>query len=201
MLLEKSLVSINNILRLTEQYSQKKSNLPYDISLLVEKNIIWTGAMVWDLEISESVTEVWLFTPDLKPDISDKSVGKDVNLNIKNGKKYVYFFPENIPHIELEIERLFNNLELNILENITYREHVTLISLSQEKFQYFYGKNNTILFFTDKNRSLPPRCFEELMLTQIKDRAVFWQENTEEKAKEIRNLYTKHLKEFALVLN
>jgi len=194
MLLEKSLVSINNILRLTEQYSQKKSNLPYDISLLVEKNIIWTGAMVWDLEISESVTEVWLFTPDLKPDISDKSVGKDVNLNIKNGKKYVYFFPDNLPHLKTEINRLYNNIGLTEPATYKYKNQVNLVPLSYEKYRKLFNGGNIILFFSDEHRSFPPKCFEELILNKIDERALFWQENSEKKAKELRELFGNDLK-------
>jgi len=192
---EKNLVSINNIYQLTTQYiHQKSEHIIGDIGLLVEKNIIWTGQMIWALEASKEITEIWLFTPDLKPDVSEDEVGKAVNANIKNGKKYVYFFPDNLPHLKTEINRLYNNIGLTEPATYKYKNQVNLVPLSYEKYRKLFNGGNIILFFSDEHRSFPPKCFEELILNKIDERALFWQENSEKKAKELRELFGNDLK-------
>lgn len=68
----------------------------------MERGVILTGLSDHDSEMSKEITEVWVVTPDLKPDSSDEIVGKLVNKNLKAGKKYIFFYPEDLLHAGAE---------------------------------------------------------------------------------------------------
>ena len=67
-----------------------------EINLLVNNGIIWTNGQIGQVETSKDTKITWLITPDLQPDSSKEATGKMVNACIKDGKKYVFFYPDNL---------------------------------------------------------------------------------------------------------
>ena len=94
---EKTLGFLSSIRKLTGQYSKKKLDLGDDrLNYLVNHGVLWTMQMVLNIEASKEITEMWVVTPDLKPDSSDQLVGEKVKRNLKNNKRYIYFYPDNL---------------------------------------------------------------------------------------------------------
>ena len=188
---EKTLGFLESIRKISGQYATQKTPIDKEgaISQLVERNIVVTMATIFEIEQAKEITEVWVVTPDLKPDTSDRAVGKIVNKNIKNGKRYVYFYPIDLPHADTEIVRLFKNIGIMEARATKLQDRVKLIPLSREKYnQLSSNGNNIVLYFFDPHRSLLPRCFEEVYFTQVPERAAFWQEHSESKLTEFRHL-------------
>lgn len=194
---EKTLGTFSSIREMTSQYAEQrhKNGAETGLGQLIEQRVVWNKAMVMDLETSNGVTEIWLVTPDLKPDASNETTGRLVNKNIKNGKRYIYFFPDNLPHRDAEIARLFKNIGLDGTL-AKYRNRVVLVPLSQSEHKDLFDGGNIILYYRDKERFLPPRCFEEVLLTQIPERGAFWQEHAEGKSQEIRHLLETGLQKY-----
>ena len=185
---EKTLGFVSSIRELTGQYAIHKTHLrgEGEVDQLIERGIIWNLTMIMDLETSKEVTEIWLVTPDLKPDSSDEVTGRTVSENLKRGKSYVYFFPDDLPHSQAEIASLLKNIGLT--DSRKLRDKVTLIPVSRTQHSHLFAGGNMIFYYSDVHRSLPPRCFEEIVLTQIPKRGYFWQEHAESKSNALRHL-------------
>lgn len=181
---EKTAGFLSSIRELTSQYSEKKLDLGDDrLNYLVHHGIILTMQMVLNIEVSKKITEVWVVTPDLKPDSSDKLVGEKVRRNIKNNKRYVYFYPDNLSHKDAAISMLYENIGVIDSKGKT-GEDVTLVEIDRAKYRELFVHDSTILYFRDRYRSLPPRCFEEVGFSQLENRTLFWQEHSESKSLE-----------------
>lgn len=182
---DKNLGFITSIRKLTGRYVPSLSESTQDSGLaqLIEKGIIWTKSAIANAESSREVNEVWFISPDLKPDSSEKATGKLVNKNLKNGKRYVYFYPDDFSQGEIEIKRLLNNIGAT---SSRLANKVTIIPLTRQKYNHLFDGGNILLLFQDENRSIPPRVFEEIVLAKIPERGAFWQELGEVQAKELR---------------
>ena len=53
---------------------------------------------------------------------------------------------------------------------------------------------NVVFYFQDEQKGKPPRCFEEIVLTQVSQRGAFWQEHSEGKSNELRHILETDLK-------
>lgn len=192
---EKSLSLVSSIRKLTGRYV-RSSHVVADteFGLLIEKGIIWSTEMMWNIETSKQVTEVWLVTPDLKPDSSDEVTGKLVHKNLINGKQYIYFYPDDLPHVETEKARLFKNLRITNGQAKKLIPKVRLVPLSRARFGQMFARANIVLYFRDQNRSLAPTCYEEVVLTKVSERGLFWQEHDAIKAEELCHILEDVLK-------
>ena len=188
---EKNYGVFTSIKKLAVQFAPHRSQSVNEsfIYPLIKRNILWTMAMIWDLEGSKETKEVWLVTPDLKPDNSNTSIGKIVGRNIINrGKKYVYFYPDDLPHIEREVTKLISNIGLVDSQNKKFMTKLTLVPLSRSQYGQLFVGGNIVFYFRDAQRVLSLRCFEEVVLTRYPERGAFWQEHAENKASELQHL-------------
>lgn len=194
---EKILGFVSSVRQLAKRYSKPLSQTNVDnmLSQLIERGIIVPQSKIWGIETAKNLSEVWLVTPDLKPDNSQEAVGKLISQNIKQGKRYVYFIPENIPHIDSEIDRLYKNIGIPNTQIKKAKEKLIIIRLNQKKYIDLFPGGNVVFYFQDEQKGKPPRCFEEIVLTQVAQRGAFWQEHSESKSNELRHLLGTELKE------
>jgi hypothetical protein len=191
---EKALGCLSNIRILTEKYVKdgsseaKAAHFP-----LIEQGVLWTMGMVWKIELSRGTVEIWLYTPDLKPDSTDQPTGKAVHSNLKLGKKYVYFYPKSLPHSAYETAKLLKNIGLDETGASDLKGLVTLIAL-EDGLVSRLGNRNTIFYFKDRDNLLRPRCFEEMKFTKVPTRGAYWQEHQDETANELHHLLAEALR-------
>lgn len=179
-----------SIQKLTERYSMPSSRIGGSSALgqLIERGVVQTQSSIWNVEVSKEVTEVWLVTPDLQPDCAVEPVGRLINRNIKSGKRYVYFYPDDLPHLENEVARLYKNIGALDSHSHKLKDRITLVPLSRAKHGDLFVRGNIIFYFHDEQRNIPPKCFEEIVLTQVSERGAFWQEHSESKSNYLRHL-------------
>jgi hypothetical protein len=172
------------------------ANVESSLRKLIGEGTVLSGAMIDRLESSQDTTEVWLATPDLKPDSVDKALGKRVNESLKKGKQYVYFYPANLEHADAEVARLYSNIGTQIRRS-KLNECVTVVPLNEDYYtQLFPQQNNTIfpqhnniiMCFRDQDRIFLPRCFGEVSFTKEKERGAFWQEHDEATTRSLYHL-------------
>lgn len=187
---DKTIGYITSVVKLSERYVENKHKYEssVELGLLVNKGVIWTNAMIGEIEMSKDTKETWLITPDLQPDSSNVPTGKMVNRCIKKGNKYVFFFPDKLTHKDAEISRLINNIGLDNYKKSELDKYVTLVPLNSQDYSSYFSDGNTILFFSDSQRHFIPRCFGEISLSRVPERGIFWQEHTDVKAGEIRHV-------------
>ena len=195
---EKTLGFISGIRKLTGRYATRKTRLKGESGLdqLIERGIVWNMAMLMDFELSKGITEIWIVTSDLKPDSAEETVGKLVYENLRRGRRYIYFYPDDLPYIETETASLLKNIGLMNSQKKKLRKQVTLVPLSRVQHARLFAGGNIVLYYLDEHRSLPPRCFEEVVLTQVPERGVFWQEHAEARSKELRHLLGTEVQRF-----
>jgi hypothetical protein len=131
--------------------------------------------MMWNVETSSTVKEVWLVTPDLKPDVSDSVTGTLVGNNIRKGKKYVYFFPENLSDSSDLIARLRSNLGIVSPRSRT-ADRVMTVQVETIDFPVAPGTGNVVFYFKTDSRLSRGEAFKEIVFTQVSERGIFWQE-------------------------
>lgn len=91
---ERAIGLASSIHTLSSKYvSNVKSSSGTELTALVERGIVWTLSMLWNIETSVAVKEVWLVTPDLKPDVSDPEMGEVVGGNLKKGNDMFIWCP------------------------------------------------------------------------------------------------------------
>lgn len=149
-----------------------------ELGALIERGIVWTPGMIWNIEASAAVREVWLVTPDFKPDISDPMTGMLVGDNLRKGKRYVYFVPTTLRNLsELEL-RLRSNLGIGRAKG-RLGERVVTVQIDEQDFRTSLGTGNIVLFFKADPRASSGTAFREVVFTQVSERGLFWQECTE----------------------
>ncbi|MBC8491623.1 MAG: hypothetical protein H8D42_03595 [Candidatus Marinimicrobia bacterium] len=193
---EKTLGYVNSIREITKRFVPyiKQTSSESEVGLLIERGIIVPKPKIWKIEGSEAVVEIWLVTPDLHPDSSSETTGKLVERLLIKGRNYVYFYPDDLAYKEAEVARLKKNIGITNDTTGKLAERVQLVPLNRNRYPTLFGSGNTILFFRDKERTLPPRCLEEVVLTRVPVRGAFWQEHSEDKARDIKYLLEEELK-------
>jgi hypothetical protein len=153
---------------------------------LIKRGIIVTQSMIWSIETSLTTREVWLVTPDLKPDISDVAAGNVVGKNIRNGKRYVYFVPAALPNLSDLVSRLETNLGMETSKP-RQRSHLSVIPVDAADFPFPVSSatGNLIFFFKANSRTSRGDAFREIVLTQVSERGRFWQHCTDDEAESI----------------
>lgn len=153
---------------------------------LIKRGIIVTQAMIWNIETSPTTREIWLATPDLKPDVSDVPAGKIVGTNIRNGKRYVYFVPTTLSNLPDLVSRLEANVGLRAAKS---RQHnlLTIVQVAAADFPspVSPATGNLIFFFTADSRVSRGAAFREIVFTQVSERGRFWQHCADDEAESI----------------
>jgi hypothetical protein len=165
-----------------------------EIGALIKRGIILTRPMIWNMETSPTTKEVWLVSRDLKPDVSEAAVGVMVGKNIRKGKRYVYFVPDdldNLPDLALRLEA---NLGVSAMKS---RQHkfLTLIRVGTTGFPIYLGKGNVIFLFKTDSKLSRGSVFREIVLTQVSERGIFWQECTDDEAESMYQFLRQRLEE------
>lgn len=150
-------------------------------------------------EASAGMQAIWVVTPDLEPDVSSDDICQVVRKNIESGKKYVYFFPEDLPMKELELAKLKINLRLS--DNSLINDRVLFVPLSGEDYNAEVLHNtrcNTAIYFENEGEM---KCFQEIYISKLPyyQRDFCWQElsrvDTNEVHQYLRRLYDQAIKD------
>ena len=151
-----------------------------ELSTLIERGIVWTLSMLWNVEAAPDTKEVWLVTPDLKPDISDPIVGEAVSNNLRRGKRYVYFVPDGLSDLPDLTVRLKANLKADAPKS-RLSDLISVVQIDTQQYLTALGGNIAFYFKADPmvSRGI---AFREIVFTQVADRGVFWQQCSEAEA-------------------
>jgi hypothetical protein len=182
---ENALGKVSGLLEATVQYAKSPSSIhATEIGVLIERGIIRTNAMIYQLEKSKRVQEIWLVTPDLQPDSSSSTTGEIVASNLRSRKRYVYFCPSDMRNFEAEKKRLLSNIGARRQQETS---KVTIVPVAPELAEGIFQRGNTIIFFLGDPEWGAFKAFEEIVLTKVSERGIFWQEHKPEVATEIRD--------------
>jgi hypothetical protein len=155
---------------------------------LLERGIVRSKRHIDDIERSKETTEVWLITPDLKPDTTSAETGETVSSNLKRGVRYVYCVPGDLPNLPLETSRLYENIGKGI-PVAELRDIAKVIPITASECPLLFPRHqNLIFFFRDRLRDGLPRCFEEVLFTKVSERGLYWQEHNDLKTQEFRRI-------------
>jgi hypothetical protein len=165
-----------------------------ELSALVERGIIWTTSMLWNIEQSAATKEIWLATPDLKPDVSDPIMGAVVGNNVRKGKRYTYFVPTSLDDLPDLMARLMINLGIDA-NNSRLSDRITAVQVEAPEYSVAFGSGNIIFFFDADPMLSRGSVFREIVLTQVSERGIFWQECTEKEADTFYHLLRQKLEE------
>jgi hypothetical protein len=182
---ERSLGSVSAIHTLTAKYVDSATSFRRtDFEALLERGVVRTTAMVWDVEQSDRTREIWLVTPDLEPDLSDPEVRVLVRRNVRAGKRYTYFFPKDIGNAAEIESKLLGGLDLTKSPKLA--RSITVIATEPTSSNGLLHRGNSILFFDGDPASATMYAFEEVVFTRITERGIFWQELPKALAEELR---------------
>jgi hypothetical protein len=181
---ENALGAVSALHAMVGKYATSTSNVRQtEIGILLERGVIWTIPMIYELERSRQVQEIWLVTADLEPDLSNPATGKIVANNLKDLKRYVYFCPGDMRELETKTRRLMANIgALKSAES----SRVTVIPVDPARQGQVFQRGNVIIFFEQDPTWGPYHAFEEVVFTRIPERGIFWQEHTPAVAAEIQ---------------
>ena len=188
---EKSLGGVSALRVMAGKYAKSASSFrETEIGALLERGVIWSTPMIWELEMSAPIQEIWMVTPDLEPDLSEAATGKLVATNLKAHKRYVYFCPNDIRDFENERRRLLANIGAQRPQEAS---RVTIVPISSNLQGGIFQRGNTIIFFSEDPEWGTYSAFEEVVFTKISARGIFWQEHTPSVSAEIRAVLKQEL--------
>lgn len=181
---EKALGLVGGIHVFAQQHSGTSlSPINTELQPLLERKVIWTTEMMWNVETSSDVHEIWLWTPDLRPDATEPDTGRVVAANLDSGKRYVYFIPDDLPHRPETVDRLLHNIAPQKKETAP----VTVVDVAEaHRPEGFESANLIIYHHGDGSYSGPAAVFQELRFTALPQRGHFWQEADEHDAEAAR---------------
>jgi hypothetical protein len=181
---EKALGLVSAIHTLSSKYADPKaSRRQTDLDELLERGIIWSNAMIWDLERSALTKEVWLVSSDLEPDLSEPEAGSLVNKNVRAGTRYTYFYPEGLGDIaELRARMLVN---LDVTKSPRLQNMISFVAVDSEVHRGLFRPGNVIFYFEGDPLTAAMHALEEVVLTKIPRRGLLWQELTRPAAEEL----------------
>ena len=173
--LEKSVSLVSAMRTLSAKYAGDEQNYrATELGALVQRGVILSNEMLIKQEKSPDVQHIWLVSHDFEPDISESQTAEMVKRNIAAGKSYVYFYPAEMRTPQEKIRRLQRNIgadDPNLASKVQYIQLRGTVAS-----QFVPLKGNTILFFKDDPTYGTQLVFQEIVLTKIKRRGLFWQE-------------------------
>lgn len=177
-----------------QQLSGTPGYQPNQFEVLIQNRLVYTQSMINNIEKSAITKEVWVITPDLEPDISQKETGKLVGANIRNGKRYVYFVPGNLSDLRDLLLRLKSNLGIDPTKS-RLDDRVALVQIDAQEFWLPHGSGNVIFFFDNDPQFSRGNAFKEIVFTQVSDRGIFWQECADTEAESLYRFLRHKLEE------
>jgi hypothetical protein len=155
-----------------------------ELNMLVERGIVWTTSMLWNVERDPQTREIWLATPDLKPDISDSIMGEIVGNNLRRGKSYKYFIPDSLGDPDDLVLQLTANLNIDKARSKS-GDRISIVGIDAAAFRATVGAGNVIFFFKANPMASKGMVFREIVFTRVAGRGVFWQEWPDTEADEL----------------
>jgi hypothetical protein len=182
---ERAIGLTSSIHTLSSRYGSAASGYgSTEIGALIRRGIILTRSMIWNIETSPEIREVWLVTHDLKPDVSDVPTGNLVGKNLRSGKRYVYVVPSSIPNFADLTLRLEANLGVKPLKS-RHRNFLKVVQIDKADFPLSSAAGNMIFFFKGDSRTSRGDAFREIVFTQVSERGIFWQHCADDEAESI----------------
>jgi len=128
-------------------------------------------------EQSDEVTSVFLFSPDLTPDINLETTREAVYHNLDRGTKYCYIY--SVVHVsEIALKDFARRFALSKPGRAAL---VEFIGVSPEEFPG--GLSNNVAIYDGKNRQDRSRCFAEVPYTRHESRRTWIELSVEDSLK------------------
>jgi hypothetical protein len=178
--LEKATGLVSAIRTLTSKYTESPRHETSELELLFERGVLWTLEMLQRIEVSEDIREVWLVTHDLEPDLSDRWAGTMVDANLKAGKRYKYFFPEDLEDADAKIWQVRTNIGATSPDS-----QVGFYPVADTSHVRVSSPANVILFFKEGPFYATDLVYQEVFLTKVPRRGHFWQEHDPKHARQV----------------
>jgi hypothetical protein len=178
--LDKSIGLVSGIRTLASRYSENARHGTSELELLIERGVLWSLEMLQRIERSADVREVWLITHDLEPDLNDPTAGSVVSNNLKAGKSYKYFFPENLDDADAKMWQLRENVGATSPDS-----RVEFFPVADRPEIKVSSPANVILFFKDSHFYATDLVYQEVILTKVSRRGHFWQEHDPKHARQV----------------
>ena len=179
--LEKATGLVSAIRTLASKYSESAGHEISELeTLFLERGVLWTMEMLQRIEVSADVREVWMVTHDLEPDLSDPNTGSMVSNNLKAGKSYKYFFPDDLEDADAKIWQLRVNIGATSPDS-----RVEFFPIADSSGVQGSSPANVILFFKDNPFYATDLVYQELILTKVSRRGHFWQEHDPKHARQV----------------
>lgn len=170
--MERGLGQVMAIRALASKYADGNSDhRNTEFETLIERGIVWTIDRLGRLELSREVREVWLLTHDLEPDLSDRETINVVKRNVASGTRYVYFHPIDLPDADRKVLRLRRNIGADVPP---LADQIQFVSMSDKAI---FTPANVIMFFKDDCMYGTDLVYQEIVLTRVSKRGIFWQEH------------------------
>jgi hypothetical protein len=178
--LEKATGLVSAIRTLASKYAESARHGSSELELFLERGVLWTMEMLQRIEVSAEVREVWFVTHDLEPDLSDRNTGSMVASNLKAGKSYKYFFPEDLEDADAKIWQLRANIGATSPDS-----RVAFFPVADSVDLRVSSPANVILFFKDGPFYATDLVYQEVILTKVSRRGHFWQEHDPKEARKV----------------
>ena len=175
---ERQLGLVQGIRNLSGKYAYTtQTPNPGELGSLLERGLVWSTAMLWNIELSTNLTEVWILTADLKPDASDVTTGNLVRNNLRSGKRYIYFIPDDMADMERLRERLYANIGADKTRpGRELRLRVQVVPVPHAVVEHYASRGNICIYYHGEVSTSQAYCFEELHFSRLAERGMFWQQ-------------------------
>jgi hypothetical protein len=193
---ERALGMVSSMRTLASKYVESQPGFPQtELGALIERGVVWTESMMWNLETSDEVKSIWVVTPDLKPEISDSTAGILINNNLRAGKNYIYFCPDDLPNLLDCVNQLYSNIGVaSASKKLASRVQVVPFPAAARPELFRHG--NIVVYFHGDPQLTRGHVFEEVLFTRVPQRGLFWQEYDDTKGENICHLLRERLREW-----
>lgn len=136
------------------------------------------GDSLSKMEISNHVTDIWLFSHDLKPDIEEDEVLAIVAKNISKGKIYHYIYPSDFP--KPEVEKFLNAVRSRIPNSRrSNANNLLMVPLLRESNIDLFSRGNIAIYeFKHDKNVVSAEGYIEIVLPS-KRRGSLWERQAE----------------------
>jgi len=152
---------------------------------LISEGLLIGGADMAKLEGDLGVEHVWMMTPDLEPDLSDKTTRSAVKENRARGINYFYVCPSSVS--DGDVTRLTTELSVDNSSGLSDGQgvpgqiRVEKVTIGTELSIFGAGGNRIILFY-GRPGSSRLRVYDEVVLDNH-DRGSLWRPRVEEEGR------------------
>jgi len=174
--------SLASILKAIHTYAKNETKLSL-------KGEYIHGTELGEIEASNNVTDVWLISLDLRPDIEEFDLMRSVAKNLSKGRKYHYFYAQDFVEDATKLETgIFSNLSQAEKSAIKKSKSLSLMPLDHKKYKHYLTGNSVAIYeFQNKNgkgAQIDVIGYDEIVLPNER-RGSLWQRQLDFRAKSI----------------